>query len=232
MRILLVEDDSRLADVIARGLRKQAFAVDIAPDGEEAVFMAETSIYDLILLDVMLPRRDGFEVCRSLRGNGAQTPILMLTARDAVADRVAGLDQGADDYLVKPFDFAELLARIRALLRRRHPYRGVRLTVADLTLDTSTRLAERGGRQIALTAKEYAMLEYLMENAGRVLTRTEIAEHVWDVNYDPFSNLIDVYIRRLRQKVDSGNGLRLIRTRRGAGYLMSADEAEPSEDEV
>jgi two-component system copper resistance phosphate regulon response regulator CusR len=223
MRILVVEDDTRLATVVARGLRKQAFAVDTAGDADEALFFAQTNPYDLMVLDVMLPGRDGFAVCRQLRQDGCSTPILMLTARDSVEDKVTGLELGADDYLTKPFDFNELVARVRALLRRRQVYRSPQLTVGDLTLDTASRTAWRGGREIELTTKEYAVLEYLVENAGRVIGRAELAEHVWDENYDPFSNVIDVYIRRLRQKIDDGFPTRLIRTRRGAGYVVSTD---------
>lgn len=231
MRILIVEDDERLASVIARGLKKQAYAVDIATDGETAIFQAETNDYDLLVLDVMIPHRDGFDVCRTLRGNGLSAPILFLTARDAVEDRVRGLEIGADDYLVKPFEFAELLARVRALLRRRPVLRSPVLTVGDLRLDTARRIAFRGETPVDLTSKEFAVLEYLIENAGRVVTRTELAEHAWDHTYDPFSNVIDVYIRRLRRKVDDGFDHQLIRTRRGAGYVIS-DEPEPVEASV
>jgi two-component system, OmpR family, copper resistance phosphate regulon response regulator CusR len=223
MRILVVEDDTRLATVVARGLRKQAFAVDTAGDADEALFFAQTNAYDLMVLDVMLPGRDGFAVCRQLRADGWAAPILMLTARDSVEDKVSGLELGADDYLTKPFDFNELIARVRALMRRRHIYRSPKLAVGDLELNTAARTASRGGREIELTTKEYAVLEYLVENAGRVIGRAELAEHVWDENYDPFSNVIDVYIRRLRQKIDDGFSPRLIRTRRGAGYVVSAD---------
>ena len=223
MRILVVEDDTRLATVLARGLRKQAFAVDLAENGDDALFLAQTNTYDIIILDVMLPGRDGFAICRQLRADGCSVPVIMLTARDSVEDRVAGLELGADDYLTKPFDFTELVARVRALSRRRQVYRSPELTVGDLTLNTAARSAWRGDRQIELTTKEYAVLEYLVENAGRVIGRAEIAEHVWDENYDAFSNVIDVYIRRLRQKIDEGCDVRLIRTRRGAGYVVTTD---------
>ena len=227
MRVLVIEDDERLSSVLARGLRKQAFAVDTAADGEEALFLAQTNSYDLLILDVMLPERDGFDVCRQLREDGSSVPILMLTARDGVADRVAGLDLGADDYLTKPFDFAELLARSRALLRRREVYRSPLLQVGDLTLDTAARSASRNGRPIELTAKEYSVLEYLVENAGRVLGRAEIAEHVWDERYDPFSNVVDVYIQRLRRKLDGTGPGSFIRTRRGEGYQLVAQPDLP-----
>ena len=226
MRVLVVEDDVNLAAVVSRGLRKHAYAVDMAADGEEGLYLARTNNYDLLILDVMLPIKDGFEICRELRVGGAQLPILMLTARDAVTDRVTGLDVGADDYLVKPFDFAELLARVRALLRRRSARIEEKITVGDLILDRATRTAKRAAHEIELTAKEYSLLEYLMENAGRVVTREQIAEHVWDQNFDPFSNVIDVYIKRLRRKVDTENAVELIQTRRGAGYLLMSTNNE------
>jgi two-component system, OmpR family, copper resistance phosphate regulon response regulator CusR len=230
MRILLVEDDQEHAAIIARGLRKHAFAVDVAVDGDQALFFAETNDYDVVVLDLNLPKRDGFAVCRALREGGSHVPILMLTARDAVQDRVLGLETGADDYLVKPFDFAEFLARVRALLRRRQVYRGPVLTVGDLVLDTSNETVRRGERAIPLTSKEYALLEFLMRNANRVVRRAELAEHVWDNSFDAFSNIIDVYISRLRQKVDAGEPLPVIRTRRGVGYVISA-EPEPAVDD-
>ena len=223
MRILLVEDEARGAGFIARGLREQAYAVDRAADGEEAVYLASVNEYDLIVLDVMLPKKDGYAVCRELRASGLRAPILMLTARDAVDDRVAGLDAGADDYLVKPFDFKELLARMRALLRRSGPPRPAVARVADLTLDTASHAVERGGRRVNLTAKEYALLEFLMLHEGRVVGREQIAQHVWDDAFDPLSNVIDVYVKRLRAKVDAGFRPRLIHTRRGEGYILTAE---------
>ncbi len=223
MRVLVVEDDEPHAEIIARGLRKHAFAVDVAIDGEQALFWAETNEYDVIVLDVMLPQVDGLEVCRRLRANGSTTSILMLTARDGVADRVEGLETGADDYLVKPFDFAELLARIRALLRRQQVYRGPVLTIGDLSIDTSSQTARRGARDIVLTTKEFALLECLARSADRVVSRAELAEHVWDNSFDPFSNVIEVYVRRLRQKIDDGETIPLIHTRRGVGYRLAAD---------
>lgn len=223
MRILIVEDDVRLAEVIGRGLRKHAYATDIATNGETGLFYAETNDYDLLIFDVMLPKKNGFEMSQILREKNFEIPILMLTARDAVADRVKGLDSGADDYLVKPFDFTELLARVRALLRRRPNLVKSRIKVGDLILNRNLRTAGRSNREIDLTTKEYALLEFLMENADRVVTRQQIAEHVWDINFDAFSNVIDVYIKRLRRKVDIKNEMPLIHTRRGTGYLLSAN---------
>jgi len=223
VRILLVEDETRVAGFIARGLREQAYAVDVAADGETAVYLASVNSYDLVILDLMIPVKDGYAVCRELRAGGLGIPILMLTARDAVDDRVAGLDAGADDYLVKPFDFKELLARLRALLRRSATLRPPVASVADLVLNTGSHRVERGGRTVPLTAREYALLEYLVLNQGRVVGREEIAQHVWDENFDPLSNVIDVYIRRLRGKLDTGFAPRLIHTLRGAGYLLSAE---------
>jgi two-component system copper resistance phosphate regulon response regulator CusR len=222
MRILLVEDEPNAAKMLAKGLRKQTYAVDIAPDGVEAVYQASVNDYDLIILDVMLPLKDGFEVCSELRAGGTTVPILMLTARDAVQDRVAGLDTGADDYLTKPFDFHELLARARALLRRGQALRPETIEVADLRIDTRSHEVRRGGALIELTAKEYALLEYLARRAGEVVTRAEIAEHVWDERFDPFSNLIEVYIQRLRRMIDEGRRMKLIRTLRGEGYRLAA----------
>ncbi len=220
MRILLVEDDAALAGIIATGLREQSYAVDVTADGDAAVTCAALNPYDVIVLDVMLPKRDGFSVCREVRQRGSKARLLMLTARDAVADRVAGLDAGADDYLTKPFDFIELLARIRALLRRGPEVIPTTLTIGDLVLDTGRQSAHRGLRPVPLTTKEYALLEFLVRNAGRVIGRAEIADHVWDDNYDPCSNLIESYINRLRNKLDVGGTEKLIHTRRGAGYLF------------
>jgi two-component system copper resistance phosphate regulon response regulator CusR len=223
MRLLLVEDEPRVARFIAKGLREQGFAVDIAEDGEEALYKVSISDYDLITLDVMLPRKNGLDVCKELRGAGIKVPILMLTARDAIEDRVKGLDSGADDYLSKPFDFKELLARVRALLRRAKDLRPEILEVADLTLDTADHTVIRRGRRISLTAKEYSLLEFFMLREGKIVNREEIAEHVWDENFDPFSNVIDVYVRRLRKKIEDDFDRPLIHTRRGEGYIFSAD---------
>jgi len=222
MRILLVEDEPDAAQMLAKGLREQSYAVDVAADGETAVYQAGVNDYDLVILDVMLPLKDGFEVCRELRAEGLTFPILMLTARDAPPDRVVGLDMGADDYLTKPFDFHELLARLRALLRRGPALRPETVEVADLSIDMRARRVRRGGRQIELTAKEYALLEYLARRAGEVVSRAEIAEHVWEENFDPFSNLIEVYVQRLRRKIDEGHAPKLLRTRRGEGYVLAS----------
>jgi two-component system copper resistance phosphate regulon response regulator CusR len=221
VRILLVEDESRVANFIAKGLREQSYAVDLARDGEAALYQAAVNSYDLVILDLMLPVKDGYAVCRELRASGFGAPILMLTARDAVEDRVTGLDCGADDYLAKPFDFRELLARLRALARRTNSPRPPVLRAADLALDTASHLVTRGGRQIGLTAKEYALLEFLLLNQGRVVGREEISEHVWDEAFDPLTNTIDVYIKRLRAKLDADAARRLIHTRRGEGYILT-----------
>lgn len=230
MRVLLVEDDARIARFVAKGLRERAYAVDIVGNGEEALYQVAINTYDLMILDVMLPGRSGFEVCRELRKSGERMPILMLTARDAVEDRVAGLDQGADDYLTKPFEFRELLARLRALLRRTGELRPAQIVVADLKLDTGAQTVSRGNRNIPLTTKEYALLEFLARNAGRVVGRAEIAEHVWDETFDPFSNLIEVYVNRVRRKIDMGSAKPLLHTRRGAGYLFGPMEESTAGD--
>jgi len=220
MRLLLVEDDPRIARFLAKGLREQAYAVDVASTGDDALYQAAINPYDLVILDVMIPGRDGFEVCGELRKSGQRMPILMLTARDAVEDRITGLDHGADDYLTKPFEFRELLARLRALLRRSGELRPAKITVGDLVLNTGAQSASRGGRTITLTTKEYALLEFLARNAGRVVGRAEIAEHVWDETFDPFSNLIEVYVNRVRRKIDEGFSVPLLHTRRGSGYVL------------
>ncbi len=223
MRILVVEDDPAISNVLVRGLRELAFAVDHAADGEQADYLGAINPYDAVVLDLALPRKDGLEVCRALRKRGSETRILMLTARDAVRDRVEGLNAGADDYLVKPFDFEELVARLRALMRRKGEVRDQRVAVLDLELDTHAQKAQRAGSPLQLTTKEYALLEYLVLNVNRVMGRREISEHVWDDNYDPASNVIDSYINRLRRKVDTEGLVPLIHTRRGAGYLVSDD---------
>lgn len=226
MRLLLIEDEPRVAHFVAKGLREDGYAVDIAEDGDEALYKVSIGEYDLIILDVMLPEKNGFVVCRELRKAGVEVSILMLTARDSIEDRVKGLDSGADDYLGKPFDFAELLARVRALLRRQKNLRPEILQAADLSVNTASHTVTRRRKKISLTAKEYALLEFFMLKAGKVVNRAEIAEHVWDENFDPFSNVIDVYVRRLRRKVDDGFDRRLIHTRRGEGYLLSADSGD------
>jgi len=222
MRILVVDDDRRLCAIIKRGLLEEAYAVDVAYDGEEGEYFAEVNPYDLIILDIMLPKKDGLETCRELRAKGINTPILMLTAKDAVEDRVKGLDTGADDYLVKPFAFSELLARVRALLRREAMSKSPELRVGDLTLNTLTRQVWRGNRPIELTTKEYVILEYFMRHPNVVITRTMIEEHAWDYDFDSLSNLVDVYIRRLRRKIDNEGEESLIQTVRGAGYRLRA----------
>ena len=222
MRILVVDDDRRLCAVIKRGLLEEAYAVDLAYDGEEGEYLAEVNPYDLIILDIMLPNKDGIEVCRELRAKKVNTPILMLTAKDTVEDRVKGLDTGADDYLVKPFAFNELLARVRALLRREGMLKSPELQVGDLTLNTLTRQVWRGQRPIELTTKEYVILEYFMRHPNVVVTRTMVEEHAWDYDFDSLSNLVDVYIRRLRRKIDTEGEDSLIQTVRGAGYRLKA----------
>jgi heavy metal response regulator len=220
MRVLLAEDEPAIAGFIRQGLSEEGYAVDVAVDGEEAVAWPDVSEFDVIVLDIMLPVRDGLDVCRTLRERGLQTPVLMLTAKDSVQDRVRGLDSGADDYLVKPFAFAELLARVRALCRRQPALLGTLLHVGDLTLDTRLRKASRNGCAIDLTTKEYAVLEYLMRNAGQVLTRTMITDHVWSYDLAASSNVIDVHIRNLRRKIDDEHKEKLIHTIRGAGYSI------------
>lgn len=224
VRVLLAEDDPGVQRFVMRGLQEQAYAVDAVATGPAALEQAEINSYDLIILDVMLPGLSGFDVCRSLRQLGLKIPVLMLTARDAVEDRVAGLDHGADDYLTKPFEFRELLARMRALLRRPAELKPAQIHVVDLTLDTAAQTATRAGRNISLTHKEYALLEYLVRNANCVVGRAEIAEHVWDEQFDPFSNLIEVYINRLRRKIDGPRDTALLHTRRGAGYMLGVVE--------
>ena len=226
MRVLVVEDEERIAEFVRNGLTEHGYAVDVACDGDEALDWADVAAFDLIILDVMLPVRDGFDVCRTLRARGLRTPILMLTARDAVEDRVQGLDSGADDYLVKPFAFAELLARLRALTRREPQVRSPVLQLGDLVLDSTTREVTRGGRLLDLTTKEYGLLEYLMRHQNQVLTRTMIAEHVWNYDFDNATNVIDVHIRNLRRKLDDPFPAKLIQTVRGAGYRISSRQPE------
>src|SRR5436305_10713424 len=220
MRVLVVGDETRMASLIRRGLTGEGLAADVAANGEDALWMAESHDYDAVILDVMLPGLDGFETCRRLRSAGVWAPVLMLTARDAVEDRVAGLDSGADDYLVKPFAFAELLARLRALARRAEPERPVVLEVGDLRLDPATRRVSRGSSEIPLSAKEFALLETFMRRPGEVLSRLTLLEHAWDLAYDNRSNVVDVYVRRLRRKLDEPFGRDSLETVRGAGYRL------------
>jgi two-component system OmpR family response regulator len=222
MRVLVVEDEPKMAGLVKRGLEEEGIAVDVVDRGEDAVWMAGSTEYDVVVLDVMLPGFDGFEVCRRLRADEVWTPVLMLTARDAVEDRVAGLDGGADDYLVKPFSFEELLARLRALARRGSAERPAVLEAGDLRLDPATRLASRGDVEIALSQKEYALLETLMRRPGVVLSRLQLLEHAWDDTYENRSNVIDVYIRYLREKIDRPFGTDTIETVRGVGYRLRA----------
>jgi len=223
MRVLVVEDEIKMASLIRRGLREEGLAADVAVKGEDALWMAQSTDYDAIVLDVMLPGIDGFETCRRLRGDGVWSPVLMLTARDGVEDRVAGLDGGADDYLTKPFSFAELVARLRALSRRGAIDKPPVLESGDLRLDPATRQVWRGEAEIALSTKEFALLETFMRRPGEVLSRYQLLEHAWDYAYENRSNVIDVYVRYLREKVDRPFGIRSIETVRGAGYRLRSD---------
>src|SRR5688572_13115315 len=226
MRILVVEDEPAAARVLAQGLREHAYAVDVAVDGAAALEQVDGTDFDLVVLDILLPRINGLALCRQLRDSGSTVPILMLTARGGLDERVEGLDAGADDYLSKPYHFPELLARVRALLRRGPTFEPSELSLDDLVVDTRSRRVTRGGRLIQLTAKEYALLEYLMRRHTQVVGRSDIAEHVWDDSFDPVSNLIEVYIQRLRRKIDDGHPVKLIQTRRGAGYTLSVDQSD------
>ena len=232
MRVLVVEDVERMADLLRRGLEEEGYAVDVAGNGEDGRWLATEHDYDAILLDVMLPGTDGFEICRQIRDAGRWAPILMLTARDAVDDRIRGLDAGADDYLTKPFSFEELRARLRALLRRGASERPAVLRVGDLELNPAEHTVRRAGEPIRLTAKEQALLEYLMRRAGEVLTRATLIEHVWDFAFDGDSNVVDVYVRYLREKIDRPFGVDSIETVRGVGYRMRADGAAGADAEA
>lgn len=223
MHVLVVEDEPRLAQLIKRALERDMHVVDIAYDGEDGLYQAEAGGFDVIVLDILLPRLDGLEVCRRLRAQRIETPILMLTARDAIVHRVEGLDAGADDYLTKPFAIAELLARVRALGRRRAPIGSEVLRVADLTLDPTRHRVERGGTEIELTRKEFALLEYLMRHPNQVLTREQIMDHVWGYDFASLTNVVDLYIHYLRNKVEKGRGKKLIRTVRGVGYSIRGE---------
>jgi heavy metal response regulator len=232
MRVLVVEDEVKMAGLLKRALEEEGYAVDLARDGTDGVWMGTENPYDAVILDVMLPHQDGFEVCRQLRVRNQWAPVLMLTAKDAVPDRVTGLDAGADDYLTKPFSFSELFARLRALMRRGSGERPAVLDVGDLRLDPATRKVTRADTSVELTSKEFALLEYFMRHAGEVLSRTNIIEHVWDFAYDGDSNVVDVYVRYLREKVDRPLGKKTIETVRGAGYRLREDtprgDADPS----
>jgi len=220
MRILIVDDEENLVNALYKALKEEGYSVDIAQDGLEGLEYAKMNVYDVIILDIMLPGMDGIKTLENLRNEGINTPVLMLTAKDATEDKVKGLDTGADDYMTKPFELCELMARIRALLRREAPTKSPILKLADLELNTLTRQVKRGDKEITLTSKEFALLEYMMRNAGRVLTRTQIADHIWDYEFDGFSNIIDVYIRYLRKKIDDDFENKLIHTIRGSGYCL------------
>ncbi len=227
MRILLVEDEPHAARMLAKGLREQTYAVDVALDGRKVLELVSISDYDAVILDVMLPFVDGLEVCQRLRSMGSQVPVLMLTARDSIDARIAGLDSGADDYLTKPFDVGELYARLRALIRRGvRPPVPVRMTAGPLEIDTRSHSVTCRGQLVSLTKREYALLEYLVRRAGEVVGRAEISEHVWDGSYDPMSNVIDVFIQRLRRKIDRPGDDSIIQTRRGEGYLLTSDTSD------
>jgi len=220
MKILVIEDEKKVASFIKRGLKENNYTVDVAYDGEKGLFMAETNPYDLIVLDLMLPKKDGLTLCKERRGKNIQTPVLMLTAKDTVKDKVTGFEVGADDYLTKPFAFEEFLARVKVLLKRRDKPITTKLKVGDLELDQLTRKVTRAGKEIELTSTEFSLLEFLMLNANQVVTRTMISEHVWHDDFDHFSNVIDVYINYLRNKIDKGFPKKLIHSIRGTGYTI------------
>lgn len=223
MRLLIVEDDKKVGAFLERGLREENYAVDVCRNGADALYLVQLNSYDVAILDIMLPGKDGFSVCREMRENDILVPIIMLTAKDSLDDKITGLTEGADDYLTKPFSFEELLARIRALLRRNQDYKTKVLRVADLEMDPLRRIVTRAGKKIALTGKEYALLEYLMRNQGRVLSQSMIIEHVWDMDYEGVSNVVNVYINHLRQKIDKGAQIQLLKTIRGHGYQINED---------
>ena len=230
MRILIIEDEQKVSALVKRGLTAERYAVDVTVDGIEGLEYFEAFPYDLLILDLMLPRLPGTEVLQRIRRKNDHVPILVLTAKDSIDDKVRLFELGADDYLTKPFEFRELLARLRALLRRSGELRPEKITIGDLVLDTGAQTAKRAGRSVTLTAKEYALLEYLARNAGRVVRRAEIAEHVWDETFDPFSNLIEVYINRVRRKIDADAPKPLLHTRRGVGYVLGAEADLPDAD--
>ncbi|HLP17802.1 MAG TPA: response regulator transcription factor [Bacteroidota bacterium] len=219
-RILLVEDEKKVSAFIKKGLEEENYCVETAPDGEKGKVMMQASSFDLVIMDILMPKKDGLTVLQEIRSEGDATPVLMITAKGSVEDKVKGLDTGADDYLVKPFAIAELLARVRSLLRRKTSEKATTLTIADLTLDLVSHKARRGARQIDLTAKEYMLLEYFIRNKNTILTRTTISEHIWNYNFDTGTNIIDVYINHLRAKIDAGGENRLLHTIRGVGYIM------------
>lgn len=222
MRVLIIEDEKRITHFIKKGLKAEHYAVDLAFDGKEGLELAKKNSYDLIILDLMLPKVDGLEVCKTLRKEGHQIPILMLTAKDTLENKIEGLDSGADDYLTKPFAFDELVSRVRAILRRKYRAKNPKLKAGDLEMDTVTHEVKRNGKIVELSSKEYALLEYLIRNTNKVITRTQILEHVWDQNYDSFTNIVDVYIRYLRKKIDKDEKMKLIKTIRGVGYKIKA----------
>lgn len=220
MRILIVEDEKAIANNLKRGLSEEGYSADAAYDGEEGGFLAETEPYDLLILDIMVPKVDGLTLLKNIRKKGIKVPVLMLTAKDAISDKIRGLDTGADDYITKPFDFEELLARVRALLRRKGEVKSALITIGDLEIDTAGHQVRRGGKEVQLSAREYALLEYLAYNKGKVVTRTSISEHIYEYDFDLDSNIIDVYINFLRNKIDKGFDKKLIHTVRGAGYIL------------
>ncbi len=224
MRILVVEDDKKVGRFLEKGLGEEQYAVDICRDGADALYFAQTNTYDVIILDIMLPGKDGFTICREMRENSILTPVIMLTAKDTVEDKISGLYEGADDYLTKPFSFEELLARIRALLRRNQDYKTKVLKAGDLEMDPVRRLVTRAGKKIVLTGKEYALLEYLLRSKGRIVTPVMILEHVWNMDYDGISNIVNVYINHLRNKVDKDSSVKLIKTIRGHGYQIDENQ--------
>ncbi|MCP5106347.1 MAG: response regulator transcription factor [bacterium] len=226
MRIIVIEDDKKIAAFIKKGLEEEHYAADVFHDGKEGVYWATVNDYDLIILDIMLPGKDGIKICDEIRRKHILTPILMLTAKASVSDRVKGLDSGADDYLTKPFAFEELFARVRSLLRRNQSYKTKTLNIADLELDPASRTVTRAGEKIALTGKEYALLEYMMRNKGRVLTEHMILDHTWNMDYDPESNIVNVYVHHLREKVDKGYDKKLIHTLRSRGFTIKDDDED------
>jgi DNA-binding response OmpR family regulator len=223
MRLLIVEDDRKVGAFLERGLKEENYAIDLCRSGDEALYLAQVNPYDVIILDIMLPGKDGLTVCRELREKTVLTPVIMLTAKDTLDDKILGLNEGADDYLTKPFSFEELLARIRALLRRGQDYKGKVLRVGDLELDPQRRLVTRGGRRIELTGKEYALLEYLMRNRGRVLSQSMILDRVWGMDHEGASNVVNVFVNHLRQKIDKDAAVKLIATVRGQGFRIDED---------